>query len=132
VFNFFEPYYVQPGLLTAAGLYAPEYQILTDTTAISIPNQLWNFIYGTRTEGNVALQLDSLLPLARTPQALVDQINLVLAGGGLPKSIADRIVTAVTAMPNGTGTAFNTASDIERVRSALYLTVSIPQGAIQK
>jgi uncharacterized protein (DUF1800 family) len=137
VFNFFEPNYVQPGALAAAGLYAPEYQVLNDTTAISAPNQLWNFIYATRSTTNqldttLGLQLDSLLPLARTPAALVDQVNVILASGSLPKSVTDRITTALSAMPVGTGTSFNTANDIERVRSALYLAVSIPQGAIQK
>ena len=137
VFNFFEPNYVHPGALAAAGLYAPEYQILSDTTAISLPNQLWTHLYSNRSATNpldttVGIQLDSLLPFARTPQALVDQANLILAAGGLPKSVTDRFVTAITAMPIGTGTAVNTANDIERVRSALYLTVSVPQGAIQK
>ena len=137
VFNFFEPNYVQPGPLAASGLYAPEYQILNDTTAISQPNQLWNFIYSNRSTTNtieltVGLQLASLLPLARTPAALVDQANLLLAAGSLPKSVTDRFVTAITAMPNGTGPTLTTAQDIERVRSALYLTISVPQGAIQK
>jgi uncharacterized protein (DUF1800 family) len=137
VFNFFEPNYVQPGPLAASGLYAPEYQILNDTTAISQPNQLWNFIYSNRSTTNtieltVGLQLASLLSLARTPAALVDQANLLLAAGSLPKSVTDRFVTAITAMPNGTGTTLTTAQDIERVRSALYLTISVPQGAIQK
>jgi uncharacterized protein (DUF1800 family) len=138
VFNYFEPDYVQPGALAAAGLYAPEYQILNDSTAISQPNQLWNYIYANRQAGTnvydltLGIQLDSLLPLARTPAALVDQANIILAAGGLPKSVTDRFVTAITAMPIGTGATFNTANDIERVRSALYLTVSVPQGAIQK
>lgn len=137
VFNFFEPNFIQPGTLAAAGLYAPEYQIVTDTTAISAPNQLWTYIYANRSATNtldatVGIQLDSLLPLARTPAALIDQVNLILAAGTLPKTVTDRLVTAITAMPIGTGTTFNTANDIERVRSAIYLTVSIPQGAIQK
>lgn len=137
VFNFFEPNYVQPGVLAAAGLYAPEYQILNDTTAVSAPNQLWNFIYANRSTTNqldttLGIQLDSLLPLARTPAALVDRANLILAAGGLPKTVTDRFVAAITAMPTSTAAATNTAQDIERVRSALYLTVSVPQGAIQK
>ncbi|MCX6952879.1 MAG: DUF1800 family protein [Verrucomicrobia bacterium] len=137
VFNFFEPNFVAPGALAAAGLYAPEYQVLNDTTAISQPNQLWNFIYATRSATNtidttVGLQLDSLLPLARTPAALVDQVNLLLAAGGLPKNVTDRLTAAITAMPVGTGATFTTANDIERVRSALYLTISVPHGAIQK
>ncbi len=137
VFNFFEPNYVQPGALAASGLYAPEYQILNDTTVISQPNQLWNFIYANRSATNtiettVGIRLDSLLPLARTPAALVDRANLLLAAGSLPKAVTDRFVAAITAMPNGTGATLTTAQDIERVRSALYLTVSVPQGAIQK
>lgn len=136
VFNFFEPAYIQPGVLAGNGLYAPEFQILTDTTAISVPNQLWSFIYANRSTTNTAdatlgLTLDSLTPLARTPAALVEQTNLLLAGGGLPKAITDRIVAAITAMPNSTSTTV-ASSDIERVRSAIYLTVSVPQGAIQK
>jgi uncharacterized protein (DUF1800 family) len=144
VFNFFEPDFVQPGLLAASGLYAPEYQILTDTTAVSIPNQLWNYIYTTRSgtfggattanaaETGVGFSWDNAtLALARSPQALVDQFNLVLAGGSLPKPITDRLVAAITAMPASTSTTYTT-NDLERVRSAFYLTVSIPQGAIQK
>jgi uncharacterized protein (DUF1800 family) len=144
VFNFFEPNYVHPGDLAAAGLVAPEYQLLTDTTAISTPNQLWNFIYATRSampgttttlnpaEGTVAVLIDSnILAMARTPQALVDYANLVLAAGALPKSVTDRFVAAISAMPNSTATALG-ATDIERVRSAIYLTVSVPQGAVQK
>lgn len=136
VFNFFEPNYVQPGVLAAAGLFAPEYQILTDTTAISQPNQLWTWIYTNRSQGATAnpdetsigfVFESNFLALARTPATLVDYTNLVLAGGGLPKTITDRIVAAITAMPNNTA-----ATDLERVRSAIYLTVSVPQGAIQK
>jgi uncharacterized protein (DUF1800 family) len=136
VFNFFEPSYVQSGMLASAGLYAPEFEIANDTTAISVPNQLWTFIYTTRsttdvTESRIGIQLDSLLPLARTPSSLVDRTNLILAGGSLPKAVTDRIASAISAMPTSTGTTF-TSNDIERVRSAIYLTVSTPQGAIQK
>ena len=48
----------------------------------------------------------------------------------MPKAASDRIVAAITAMPVGTAT--NTANDLERVRSAIYLSVSSPYGAIQK
>ncbi|MEO6244505.1 MAG: DUF1800 family protein [Opitutaceae bacterium] len=144
VFNFFEPDFVQPGLLTTAGLFAPEYQILTDTTAISMPNQLWNYIYANRSgmpgvtttlnpaETTVGVSFaPTILALARTPQALVDYANLVLAAGALPKAITDRFVASITAMPTSTAATFG-STDLERVRSVIYLTVSVPQGAIQK
>ena len=144
VFNFFEPDFVQPGTLAAAGLVAPEYQIVTDTTAISTPNQLWNFIYAARTgvpgtttpvnpaEGTLGVKLDAtILALARNPRALVDRINLVLAAGALPRPVTDRFVGAITAMPTSTASAYG-STDLERVRSAIYLTVTVPQGAVQK
>ena len=125
---------MQPGLLSNFGLNAPEFQILTDTTAITLPNMLWNLIYATRSATNTAdatvgIQLDALLPIANDSQALADAANLRLAGGMLPKPIVDRIVAALNLMPNPNNIASNS---IERVRSALYLTVTVPQGAVQK
>ncbi len=134
VFNFFEPDYVQPGLLAGAGLYAPEYQILNDTTAMTVPNFLWNQIYATRAVATdtdnqtVGARFDAaMLTLANTPAALVDRLALSLASGSLPKATSDRIVQAITAMP-----ATSDATRLERVRSAAYLIVSSPAGAIQK
>jgi uncharacterized protein (DUF1800 family) len=128
VFNFFEPNYVEPGSTAAAGLFAPEFQIVTDTSAIALPNAIWNYLFATRTtnagESTIGFVFDpSLLALAKTPAALADYANLMLASGALPKTITDRITTALTSMP---------ANDTDKVRSALYLTSVIPQGVIQK
>jgi uncharacterized protein (DUF1800 family) len=135
VFNFYEPNYVLPGSIAEAGLYAPEYQILTDTTALTQPNFYYTYIYNNRSmtdmaQQTIALTLTNWLPMARTPQQLVDSLNLLLAGGALPKVASDRMVAAITAMPVGTAT--NTANDLERVRSAIYLVITSQYGAIQK
>ena len=135
VFNFFEPNFVLPGAVAAAGLYAPEYQILTDTTALTQPNFYYTYIYNTRSttdmsQQTIGLNLADWLPLARTPQQLVDSVNLLLTSGNVPKAAVDRMVAAITAMPVGTAT--NTANDLERVRSAIYLAITSPYGAIQK
>jgi len=135
VFNFYEPNYVLPGSIAAAGLYAPEYQILTDTTALTQPNFYYGYIYANRSTTDMAQQTIGLtlapwLSQARTPAALVDALNLLLAGGAAPKSATDRMIAAITAMPVGTAT--NTANDLERVRSAIYLMLTSPYGAIQK
>ncbi len=139
VFNFFEPNFIQPGSLAAAGLYAPEYQILTDTTAIAIPNQIWNYIYANRSTTNAAdatlgLDLSGLVPFARTPAALVDQVNTILAAGSLSKATTDRMTALIAALPNTTtGTpSITNANDRERVRSAVYLAIATQQGAVQK
>lgn len=134
VFNFYEPNYVQPGTLASAGLFAPEYQILNDTTAMTVPNLLWTYLYSNRAvesdtdNQTLGIRFDaSMLSLANTPQALADYMNLTLASGSLPKATTDRIVTAVSAMP-----ATSEANRRERVRSTAYLTLISPNGAIQK
>ncbi len=136
VFNFYEPNFILPGAVAEAGLYAPEYQILTDTTALTGPNFYYGYIYATRsatemTQQTVGLNLTPWLPLARDPARLVAALNLQLAAGAFPKTATDRIVAAVAAMPNSTAATFG-ATDLERVRSAIYLVATAPQGAIQK
>jgi uncharacterized protein (DUF1800 family) len=138
VFNFYEPNFIQPGTLAANGLYAPEYQIITDTTAIAIPNQLWNFIYTTRannppTDQLVGILFDSLIPYSHTPAALVDQVNTLLAGGSMSKATTDRLTAVITALPTSTAApSILNNNDAERVRSAIYLAISTQQGATQK
>jgi uncharacterized protein (DUF1800 family) len=128
VFNFFEPAYIYPGLLGSAGLFAPEYQILTDTTAITIPNFYYNYIYTTRNTDpasqTIGLTLDPFLSLGRSPGPLLDQLDPLLAGGTLPAAARDRIISALNSVPAST-------SDLERVRAAVYLVVSTA-GAVQK
>lgn len=127
VFNFFEPYYVQPGVLASAGLYAPEYQILTDTTAISIPNALRNFIYTGEKAGDQTLVLDlaPLIPLAKSPGELVDHLSLVFCAGAFPEKARAPVLEALAKLPPA-------SSDTERVRTALDLVVTSPYAAIQR
>jgi hypothetical protein len=127
VFNFFEPDYVVPGTLAAAGLHAPDYQILTDTTAITVPNFLFNYIYTAAQpkDDQLTLKLDPLLPLAKTPGPLLDYLDLVFCGGSMPQKSRDDITAALAALPPA-------ASDLERARLALHLTVISPEAAIQR
>jgi uncharacterized protein (DUF1800 family) len=127
VFNFFEPNYVVPGPLAAAGLFAPEYQIFTDTTAITIPNQLRTFIHSPAKPGPSALvlDLDPLTALVETPEKLVGQLNLVFCAGHLPEKARATILASLAALPPNT-------SALERVRHALDLVVTSPEAAIQR
>ena len=124
VFNFFEPNFVEPGSLATAGLYAPEFQILTASTGISAPNYLYNFLFNTTYQG-IGLTYTDLLPLATQPSALVDQIGLMLGGNSLAPATRNRIVSALNALPAST-------SNTDRVRIALYLVVTTPDGTIQQ
>ncbi len=135
VFNFFEPDFVLPGAIASAGLHAPEYQILNDTTALTQPNFYYSLTYFNRSttdlnQQTVGLSLNPWLPLAANPRALAEALNLVLAAGGLPPAALERVVSAVSALPVSTGT--NTSNNLERVRTAIYLTLTSPAAAIQK
>ena len=130
VFNFFEPNYVLPGATAAAGLFAPEYQIFNDTTAITQPNFYYTYVYTTRSTTNQNEQtplpdFTSFVPLAKTPAQLVDSVSLLLTANSLAPASASRIASAITALPSGT-------PDLEKVRLAVYLALTSPSAAIQK
>jgi uncharacterized protein (DUF1800 family) len=124
VFNFFEPAFVEPGILANAGLYAPEFQILNAQKAMSIPNYLYSFIVGTSYQ-NITLNYAELLPLVPQPTALIDRLSLLFVGHTMSPGMQSRIVTALAALPTN-------ASATDRVRTALYLVATSPEAAIQQ
>ncbi|HEY5552679.1 MAG TPA: DUF1800 domain-containing protein, partial [Opitutaceae bacterium] len=123
VFNFFEPTYVVPGALASAGLVAPEFQILTDTTAIGTPNYIYRFLFNT--VNGVSMDYSAWLPLASQPQQLTDTLDLVLAAGSSGQVARDTITAALNSLPASTSAA-------DRVRSAAYLMLTSPGGSVQK
>jgi uncharacterized protein (DUF1800 family) len=123
VFNFFEPDYVVPGALAAAGLRAPEFQIVTDTTAISTPNYIYSFLFNT--VNGVSMDYTSWLALAGQPQQLVDAMDLLICGGSSTQATRDTIISALVSLPGSTSTT-------NRVRSAAYLLLTSPVGSVQK
>lgn len=147
VFNFFQPNYAPPGRIAAAGLAAPEFQIYTETTAISQANLqggalswgLWS-TEPSNGEDHSVLTLNLAEPLAllnaagRTPaqaQAdLLDFLNLRLLGGHMSSALRTRILAVFTALPAW----FDYSNDrqLDRVRTAVYLVLTSPEFAVQR
>jgi uncharacterized protein (DUF1800 family) len=130
VFNFFEPNFILPGAAAAAGLYAPEFQILTDTTAITQPNFYYTYTSFVRSttdmnQATPALDFGQFVPFVRTPGIMVDAIGLLLAPNSMTPATSARIVAALNSMATNT-------PDAEKVRMAAYLVLTSPAGAIQK
>lgn len=123
VFNFFEPDFTRPGPLAAAGLYAPEFQILTDTTAITAPNMYYDHLFGS--PGGITMNFDLIVGLANEPDQLIAILNLHLAAGQLSATSIAQLKAAHAALPSGTS-ALNT------VRSITYLALLTPQAAVQR
>jgi uncharacterized protein (DUF1800 family) len=127
VFNFFLPDFVQPGALASAGLTAPEFQITTASTAISVVNALYSSIYTSTTPSASTLVLD-LTPLtteASSGAALVNTVNLLFCGGNMTAATQQNILNGLAALPTST-------TALARAQFALELAVTAPDGAIQQ
>jgi uncharacterized protein (DUF1800 family) len=135
VFNFYHSDYVLPGPLAAAGLFVPEFEITDDNFAISVPNFLRTFVSATLPTTNgvptpaapyaLTLDLNHELTLVNDPAGLVGHFNLMFAAGSLTTDAQARIRSALTALPASTAA-------LDRVRTALILTLTSPAAAIQK
>ncbi len=127
VFNFFLPAYVQPGILASAGLAAPEFQITTASTAVSVANNLYNSIYTSATPSATTLVLDlsPLTAVAASSTSLVNAVNLLFCGGNMTAATQQAILNGLAALPSS-------SVALDRARFTLELAVTAPDGAIQE
>jgi uncharacterized protein (DUF1800 family) len=123
VFNYFEPDYTRPGSIAGAGLFAPEFQIMTDTTAITASNMYYNHIYGT--PGGVRMGFDPVMSMADDPDQLIATLNLHLAANQFSALTFTNLKAAYNALPSNT-------SAVNKIRAMVHLAMSIPEAAIQR
>ncbi|MBT5902953.1 MAG: DUF1800 family protein [Opitutaceae bacterium] len=123
VFNYFEPNFTRPGAIAGAGLYAPEFQILTDTTAITTANMYYNHIYGS--PGGVSMNFSSILGMANDADQLIALLNLHLAANQFSADTIAKLKAAHTDL-------MGTTSAINRVRAMVHLAMAIPDAAVQR
>lgn len=138
VFNFFRPGYVPPNSEIATnGLVAPEFQITAETSVVGYLNFLRDIIpNGTGTSRDVKADYAPLEALATTPEALIDQVNLLLMSKQMSVGLRNQIVAAINSVsiptPNATNEKSVTAAIRNRVYLAIYLTMASPEYLIQK
>jgi uncharacterized protein (DUF1800 family) len=127
VFNFFEPGYVEPGSLAAAGLYAPEFQITTASTVVSVPNLYYGTIYtpSSPSASTVVLNLSSLTANATNPTAMIGTLNQLLCANEMSSQTQTYIESELKSLPSST-------TALALAQAALYLTVTSPDAAIQR
>jgi len=134
VFNFFEPGYRLPGINGAPGLYAPEFQILTEATYISSLNQhealVWSYAgeAPTATTNAPVLDLSRLTAMATSNDraGMVEEVNLLLFYGAMPAETK----TVMTKMLTDLSTAKVSAN--EQARSLVLLAFASPEFAVQR
>ncbi len=131
VFNFYRPGYLAAGSQTAgAGLVAPELQITTTATVTSFANFMQARIEESRPNRTFNPQYGPELAIADRADALVDRLNLNLAGGGMTAETRAAIIAAVNSIPVRTNSA---AQDRRRrVNAAMLMTVLSSEYYVQR
>ena len=102
VFNFFSPNYKAPGVIAQNGLFAPEFQITTETSVVGTINFFAGLVdrgfYGWDTPTQLTLDYSLLQSLAGDPAMLADHINMLLMAGSMSPQTRASIVKAVGAI----------------------------------
>ncbi len=127
VFNFFRPGYVPPNTaFDAAAMVAPEFQIANESSVVGYINYLQRAVAG-QSVGDVVADYSTLLAVADDSNALLTEINLVLAANRLSATTMGVLVTAVQSMPSGTDSTRR-----NRIYAALVLVLAAPEFLVQK
>lgn len=132
VFNFYRPGFSPPNSKVGnANLVSPEAQITNETSVAGYLNFMRTAIQqGVGTTNNGARDIQpnysAELQLVNDPVALVDRMNVLLAGGKLSSASKTIIVDAVASINAATD-----AAKLNRVYTAIYLTMAAPEYILQ-
>ena len=121
VFNWFRPGYEPPNTQIAAqSLVAPEFQITNEPTVIAYVNFMAAAIGATW--GDFKADYTAILTKATDSQALLDEINLLLAANQVSAATIAQIKTAIDSIPSDTP-----ANQQRRVAAAILLIMASPE-----
>lgn len=133
VFNFFLPNYQLPGELANLGLFAPEFQITTDTYITRMTNEIGAKIFyawqgsNTGTWNPVKVDLNRDMQIASDAAALVDRYNLLFMGGRMSAQMRTLLINHLNGMSSGTAEQRRA-----RVQDALWLILTSPEYVVEK
>jgi uncharacterized protein (DUF1800 family) len=128
VFNFFRPGYVPPGNeLAARGITAPEFQLVNESTVAGYLNFMQTAVTSGLASGDIAPGYAAELALASDPGALLQHLNLRLAGNGLADTTISALTSAVASIA-----ATTDAGRLARVRAAVLLVMAAPEYLVQR
>jgi uncharacterized protein (DUF1800 family) len=136
VFNFYRPGYVPPNTsLAERNLTAPELQITNETSGAGYMNGVLGYVmWGFGQHADTKVFYPAEMAVAHDPDALLDRVDLLLAGGRMSAMTRSTIRQALVAIPVAT-TATATeqqAARRERALSSVYLTLASPDAMVQK
>lgn len=130
VFNFFKPSFQLPGPIRDAGLVSPEFQITSETTVVTVANEMNNatnrghHLYEHWNESQPLLQLQRELLIFNDENALLDHLNLILFSGQMSAHTRSTAVDLLNNLEDG--------EDVDRLTSLLYVLVLSPEYVVQR
>ncbi|MBC2660274.1 DUF1800 family protein [Novosphingobium flavum] len=121
VFNWFRPGYTPPGTaISAAGQVAPEFQIANEPTIIAYVNYMQSLIASGA--GEAKPDYSSLTTIATDSQALLAELNLVLAANQISSATIAQMKSALDTIAVTTTTGIN-----NRIYAAILLVMASPE-----
>jgi uncharacterized protein (DUF1800 family) len=126
VFNFFRPGYTPPGSsVSAQGLVAPEFQLVNEPSVVAYVNYMQTLIVNGA--GEARADYSSLTALIADSQALLNELNLVLAANQIGSATIAALKTALDSIAVAT-----TAGQNNRLYAAIVLVMAAPEYLVQK
>ncbi|WP_298194334.1 DUF1800 family protein [Novosphingobium sp.] len=126
VFNWFRPGYVMPGApASATGQVAPELQITNESSIIAYVNYMQALI--AIGAGDAKPDYSSLTPLAKDSQALLNELNLVLAANQISAPTIAKMKAALDTISVSTTTGLK-----NRIYAAILLVMASSEYLVQR
>jgi len=128
VFNFFRPGFVPPSTTLTAGLVAPEFQLVSESSVGGYLNYLMAVISKGLNSGDIKAPYASELTWVTDATALVQRLNLLLCAGQLSAATQTLIVTALNATPVSSSSTVKN----NRIYAAVLMVMASAEYLIQK
>jgi len=132
VFNFYSPGYIAPGTETGQNnLTAPEFQIANTSSLTGYINFMTDYVFDRTPSGGTESftpNYNAQLALADTPQALVDNLALLLTGNRMSTITRSEIINTLNATPIRQGSEDD--DRLRRVEVAVIMALASPAYAV--
>ena len=126
VFNWFRPGYTPPGTVIAtSNRVAPEFQVTNEPSVIAYINYMQTLIASGA--GEARPDYSALTPLATDSQALLTELNLVLAANQISAATIAQMKTALDTIAITTTAGIN-----NRIYAAIVLVMASPEYLVQR
>lgn len=121
VFNWFRPGYTPPGTTIATGgMVAPEFQITNEPSIVAYINYMQTLI--ANGAGEAKADYSTLTAIAADSQALLGELNLVLAANQISAATIAQMKTALDTIATTTTAGIN-----NRIYAAILLVMASPE-----